>query len=107
MTARVRFHPEASIELVAAATYYDERSPSIGLVFLNKINESISLVSELPHIAPTWPGRPGVRRRVLSTFPYAVIYTIEPDGIVIIAIEHTSRRPGYWQQRLAESKTED
>jgi cytochrome P450 len=26
--------------------------------------------------------------------------TIEPDEIVIIAIEHTKRRPDYWQQRL-------
>jgi toxin ParE1/3/4 len=100
MPSRVRFHPEALAEFVAAAAYYGERSQSVGLAFVNRVNDGITLIAELPHIAPTWPGRPSVRRRVLPTFPYAIIYTIEPDEIAIIAIEHTKRRPGYWLQRL-------
>jgi len=28
--------------------------------------------------------------------PFAVIYSIEPDHIRIIAIAHTKRKPGYW-----------
>jgi toxin ParE1/3/4 len=100
MPSRVRFHPEALDEFVAAAAYYGERAQAIGLAFVARIEDGIALIAERPHIAPSWPGRPNVRRRVLSTFPYAIIYTVEPDEIAIIAIEHTRRRPGYWQQRL-------
>jgi toxin ParE1/3/4 len=33
-------------------------------------------------------------------FPYAVRYTIEADYILIVAIAHGKRQPGYWLHRL-------
>lgn len=44
----------------------------------------------------------GEYRRVLTTrFPYALIHRTPPDEIVIVAVAHTSRRPGYWRDREA------
>jgi toxin ParE1/3/4 len=39
------------------------------------------------------------RRVLLKKFPFSVIYRPEPDGIVIFAVAHQSRRPGYWRGR--------
>jgi hypothetical protein len=41
------------------------------------------------------------RRRfaVLDRFPFAVPYQIKREEIVIPALAHTSRRPGYWSRR--------
>jgi hypothetical protein len=35
---------------------------------------------------------PGVRRAVLRRFPYSLIYAVEPDEVLILAVSH-HRRP--------------
>jgi toxin ParE1/3/4 len=36
-----------------------------------------------------------VRRCVAWKFPYGILYTIEQDYILILAVMHCSREPGY------------
>jgi hypothetical protein len=36
----------------------------------------------------------------LPVFPYAVLYTIESDYVLIIAVMHCHRKPDYWHSRL-------
>jgi hypothetical protein len=43
-----------------------------------------------------------VRRCLTPVFPYAVLYTIEPEFIHIAAVTHCARQPGYWKERLAD-----
>jgi hypothetical protein len=33
-------------------------------------------------------------------FPYAILYTLEQDFILIIAVAPASREPGYWKHRI-------
>ena len=40
------------------------------------------------------------RRRLLSRFPFGIIYCIEKDIIVVVAVMHLSRKPNYWIKRL-------
>jgi hypothetical protein len=42
-----------------------------------------------------------VRRCLTRVFPYGVLYTIEPDFVLIVAVMHCSREPGYWKGRVA------
>jgi toxin ParE1/3/4 len=37
---------------------------------------------------------------VTHVFPYAVLYTIEPTFILIVAVMHCAREPGYWKTRI-------
>ena len=41
-----------------------------------------------------------VRRHFSSVFPYAVLYVDQLDRVLIIAVMHMKRRPGYWRNRL-------
>ena len=41
-----------------------------------------------------------MRRALTRVFPYQILYTIESDHVLIVAIARYSREPGYWQQRL-------
>ena len=41
-----------------------------------------------------------VRRCLVRVFPYSVLYTIEADFILIVAVMHGKRHPGYWRYRL-------
>ena len=42
-----------------------------------------------------------IRRCLTRVFPYAILYTVEPDYILIVAVAHCSREPGYWKHRTA------
>jgi mRNA-degrading endonuclease RelE of RelBE toxin-antitoxin system len=42
-----------------------------------------------------------VRKARLRTFKYNVIYVIDDTEVVIVAVAHYRRRPGYWHSRLA------
>jgi plasmid stabilization system protein ParE len=41
-----------------------------------------------------------VRRCLVRVFPYSVLYTIEEGYILIVAVMHGKRQPGYWRRRL-------
>lgn len=41
-----------------------------------------------------------LRRAVVRHHPFLVVYTMLPDQLVIVAIAHTSKQPGYWVDRL-------
>jgi hypothetical protein len=53
---------------------------------------------ERPEAWPTWY-RADLRRRVLHKYPYSMFYVLEDGAIVIVAIAHHKRRPGYWLPR--------
>ena len=40
-----------------------------------------------------------VRRHLILQFPFGIYYTVEKDEIVVWAIMHLHRKPGYWQER--------
>ncbi len=42
-----------------------------------------------------------VRRCLTRLIPYAIMYTIEADFILIVAVAHCSREPGYRKHRIA------
>jgi plasmid stabilization system protein ParE len=42
----------------------------------------------------------GTRRLVLHRFPFSIIYLDDPDALSIVAVAHSKRKPGYWEQRL-------
>ena len=41
-----------------------------------------------------------IRRCLVRVFPYAVLYTIEKDYVLVIAVMHCHREPGYWHNRI-------
>ena len=90
------FHPEALSEYESAAQYFAERQPGLDIA---SIEATIQRICESPRSWRVFDGE--VRRCVAHVFPYAVLYSIEPDHVLIIAVMHCSREPGYWRHRLA------
>lgn len=95
-----RFHPKALAEYEAAVTWYADRSFVAAVGLSDLVAAGIDDIRRQPQAWPRWPGHDDVRRRVLRRFPYSVIYLLERREIVIVAIAHHKRRPGYWLQRL-------
>lgn len=95
---RVVFLPEAEREMLKAAAYYQSQASGLGLDFLAEVEHSVKLVKESPLSYPILEGQ--LRRRLVRRFPFGILYRIEPDEIVVIAVAHLRRRPGYWEKRI-------
>jgi len=94
------FHPEATMEMVDAARFYEERVEGLGEDFLAEVVAAEQAVQTSPNLWP--PFRLGSRRYLLHRFPYSMVYWDLPDHIWILAIAHASRRPLYWKSRVGK-----
>ena len=81
-----------------AAVFYESASARLGLDFLDDIDHVIALLRNHPGLGQRV--EKDLRRALLRRFPFSLIYAIESDAIVIVAVAHQSRRPGYWRDRL-------
>jgi toxin ParE1/3/4 len=68
------------------------------LRFITRVEFTLSQIQKTPD--PWRIFEEDVRRCLTRVFPYAVLYTIEPDYLLIIAVMHCHREPGYWRHRL-------
>ena len=95
---RVEFHPEALEEYDAAAHFYARQQPGLDLRFIASVEHAIEVILEDPS---RWRAfDEDVRRCFTRVFPFGILYTIEPDYVLAVAVAHCSREPGYWKNRL-------
>lgn len=92
-----RLTNEAREELVAGVTFYESQYPGLGREFAIEVRRLCRLIAKSPDAGIEL--RPGVRRRILRRFPYSVLYSADDEEVVILAVAHQSRRPGYWRRR--------
>ena len=96
------FLPAAQREFEEAVNYYDRHGFDLGDEFSREIYETIQRILANPE---TWPRAPrNTRKCLVHRFPFAVIYRVHPERVLIVAVAHHSREPGYWKRRLAESE---
>jgi plasmid stabilization system protein ParE len=58
------------------------------------------VIGENPTAWPVANRKRNVRKFLLARFPYAVYYVPRQDEILVLAVAHGARRPGYWRHRL-------
>jgi toxin ParE1/3/4 len=92
------FHPEAHLEYLEAADFYKKRGAELGAKFTLEVEAAIDRIVEAPLRWPLF--EQDVRRCLTHTFPFGILYTVDHDSILILAVMHCSRRPGYWKDRL-------
>ena len=91
------FHPEALAEYKEAALYYAASQAGLEQRFIVAVEHAVQQITESPE---RWRiVDADIRRCLTKVFPYAVLYTIESDYILIIAVMHCHREPGYWCNR--------
>ena len=93
----VGFHPEAEAELIAAAQYYEGEAKNLGLDFISAVERAYLRLGSFPESGRPFGQR--LRRVLVPGFPYSVLYRVEETQILIVALAHLRRRPGYWRHR--------
>lgn len=85
-------------EMLEAVAYDDLQVPGLGDAFLDKVGSALNDIAEN---AERWPIiRLNGRRRLVHRFPYALLYRVEPDEVVVLAVAHLHRHPSYWIGRI-------
>ncbi len=91
-------HPLADQELTEVARYYEAQAPGLGRDFLTEFDRTLAFLLQFPGAGRALPD--GSRRVSLRRFPYHLIYWVEQHRVLLLAIAHQRRRPGYWQTRV-------
>jgi plasmid stabilization system protein ParE len=95
---QVSFLEEARVEFLAEVAYYKEAERGLGARFRSSVRAAVALATELPEAGSPW--KFATRRVFPKNFPYAVVYRIEQDVIIIVVVAHFRRKPGYWRSRV-------
>lgn len=94
----IRFLDVAQEEFDEAVEYYNAQAPGLGDEFLLEVLSTLERVRQFPN---AWhPYTENSRRCQTRRFPYGVAYQILESEILVVAVAHLHRRPGYWFDRI-------
>lgn len=97
--AGLRLHPAARAEHDAAVDWYERERPGLGWAFALAVSATTAAIQSNPLAFAPWPARPRYRRAIVGGFPFSVFFEVNGDRILVLAIAHAKRRPGYWAKR--------
>ena len=95
---KVRFISPADIELDEAIRYFDNQLPGLGFRFFQEIEAAIERIKFMPEAWTKIGDR--TRRCILKGFPYALLYVIDPEEILITSVAHLHRDPEHYKDRI-------
>jgi len=97
---RFKIHSEARAEFLDAVARYEAEVPGLGARFVAEFERGVGLLLETPRLGARFGRR--LRRFVLNDgFPYSVVYVEQEGVLLVVALAHAARRPGYWRQRTS------
>ncbi len=93
----VTLRPEAEADIEDAARWYEERRKGLGDEFLDEVIHTLGSVEENPDLYARVHDE--VRQAVTHRFPFAVLYIVDDDHAVVVAVMHARRNPAEWKSR--------
>lgn len=94
----IRFLSLADQEVDDAVRWYEEKEEGLSRDFLDELDRIVRLVKTYPLLATQI--EPEIRRFLFARFPYSLIYGIDQETIVVIAVAPQHRKPRYWADRI-------
>jgi len=95
---KVLLSETARLELEDAFVYLELEFEGLGYRFRQEVKGALLRISRHP---TAWPIElADIRKCLLHKFPYKILYSIEPDHIIVVPVAHQHRRPDYWTDRL-------
>jgi plasmid stabilization system protein ParE len=98
MILPVSLRVEAQVEFDEAFDWYEQQQSGLGLDFLNCVTALIEQISLIPESCEVV--FQDIRRAVVQKYPYSILYYLETEQIVVIAVFHSKRNPKIWQKRI-------
>jgi plasmid stabilization system protein ParE len=94
---RIEYHPEALDDAKGARRWYAERSAAAAQRFEAELHRALEFAALMPEAGS--PGAAGSRKLRLHGFPHAIVYRATEQVVLVLAVAHERREPGYWRKR--------
>jgi len=96
----ITFLLEAEEEMNSSAQYYNQQYSALGLDFLEEIEKPLQIIEKNPERWPYY--EENIHKYNTRRFSFSLFFVFEKelDKVIIIAVAHQKRKPGYWKQRI-------
>lgn len=97
-----RIRPLAEDEITESVGFYERRRVGLGWDFFAAVREAIARAADTPESCARLRSPPDMTIRFVPVrgFPFKVVFLHEPEQVVVLAVAHDRRRPGYWRDRI-------
>ncbi|OFW28626.1 MAG: hypothetical protein A3J28_16785 [Acidobacteria bacterium RIFCSPLOWO2_12_FULL_60_22] len=95
---KVIFLSPAEEEMLETARFYESQATGLGDDFQAEVQRMVQSILLHPNAGSLLSEE--IRRRILRKFPFGILYAVEPDSIIIVAVMHLRRKPYYWKDRF-------
>jgi toxin ParE1/3/4 len=95
----VRVHPAAEADIEQAAAWYEAQRIGLGVRFLAELDRTMNRIAADPETGTPWSSERPYRRMTLRRFPYIVVFERSGPEVLVLAVAHTRRSPGFWLGR--------
>ena len=92
-----RFLAEAETDLLEAIRWYEVQRHGLGQEPFLEVDDKVNQIVENPHSFPIFD----IPYRIahLSRFLYSLPFRADGEIIIVFAVMHQSRKPGWWLDR--------
>jgi plasmid stabilization system protein ParE len=94
----VEYLPDARRDFDESFDWYAKRSVLAAIRFASAIEAALDAIAAAPLRFPLLDRIH--RESPVARFPFRIVYRIVADRIVVVAVVHAKRRPGYWRDRI-------
>jgi plasmid stabilization system protein ParE len=98
MKYKVIVRPEVENDFKEAFSWYEDKRTGLGYDFFLQVDAGINFINRNPEIHPIEYKR--TRKHLIKRFPYKIIYLVEEEKIIILAVIHGKRRPDLIKKRI-------
>jgi toxin ParE1/3/4 len=93
----IKFLPEADIDYREALVWYEARSTQAAIGFEAAFGVGLTQIAEAPE---RWTRCDESHRFYsLRRYPFSIVYRIETDMILVVAVAHARRSGTFWKGR--------
>jgi len=97
MTRQFILRARAEHDIRSALEWNESQRAGPGAEFLAALRERLEAVRDHPESSPALYR--GIRRAVVSRFPYLIFYVARPERVAVLAVLHHARNPAVWPRR--------
>jgi len=98
MKYRLIVRTEAEEDLKGAFSWYEDNRTGLGYDFLLHVDAGLNFIMRNPEIHPI--EYKGTRKHLINRFPYKIIYLIEGEKLIVLAVLHGKRSPDLIKKRI-------
>ncbi len=96
----VRWLPEAEADYEEGYEWYFVQSERAAEGLERAVDHAIGRISSRPEMYPFCDAQH--QFATMKPYPYRIMYRVSSDEIIVVALAHGSRLPGFWRTRDSE-----